>query len=512
MKKQHLFHLILPALAIAFILLAAFAPNPPAPPKCFHYQAVVRDSAGAVLANHAVSLRVSFAEDAQAAAVYAEKHDAVTDPFGVVVLRLGCGMALSGSFDALDWGAHDYWVKIEIDPDGGNDFLLLSESKLWAVPVALYSENTRDWVNVGDTVLFTQIENLGIGVTDPKYKLSVGGRAAFGSRIYPGLNGTEGNYSLVHFKNGTDIHGGILRASKGDDDTPNAPLSYQAQKHSFENGNIFISNIYPALHFENQNGKAQYWELSTDGEFYLYDPLISEYRLFFHPDGNVGIGKSPERKLDVAGQIQSKSSWPAFHWTREDGTAAFSMDLHPVGGELSIFDQINDGGVIRFQIRPNGPVWVGGNLDVNGTTRTKILEITGGDVAEARHTTAGQKLPAGSVVVFDETRAGKIRLTTQPYDKKVAGVISGAGQYFAGVCLLQEELARGAQPVAQVGTVEVLCIGPVAVGDLLTTSAVAGHAMAVADPVRSIGCTIGKAVTPLKAGERGLVEMQVEKH
>ena len=89
---------------------------------------------------------------------------------------------------------------------------------------------------------------------------------------------------------------------------------------------------------------------------------------------------------------------------------------------------------------------------------------------------------------------------------------SGAGKYFAGVCLLQEELARGAAPVAQVGSVEVWCVGPVEVGDLLTTSEVPGHAMAISDPLRGIGCTIGKAVTALKAGERGLVEMQVEKH
>jgi len=116
------------------------------------------------------------------------------------------------------------------------------------------------------------------------------------------------------------------------------------------------------------------------------------------------------------------------------------------------------------------------------------------------------------VVVFDETQQGKIRLTAKPYDKKVAGVISGAGKYFAGVCLLQEELSKGALPIAQVGTVEVLCVGPVEVGDMLTSSEVAGHAMAVTDPLRSIGCTIGKAVTSLKAGERGLVEMQVEKH
>jgi len=59
---------------------------------------------------------------------------------------------------------------------------------------------------------------------------------------------------------------------------------------------------------------------------------------------------------------------------------------------------------------------------------------------------------------------------------------------------------------------EVLCIGPVEVGDLLTNSEVSGHVMAVTDPLRGIGCTIGKATTSLKKGEKRLVEMQIEQH
>jgi hypothetical protein len=149
---------------------------------------------------------------------------------------------------------------------------------------------------------------------------------------------------------------------------------------------------------------------------------------------------------------------------------------------------------------------------IRGLTRTGVLEITGGDVAEARHSTTGEQLPKGSVVVFDANEKGKVRLTNKPYDRKVAGVISGAGKYYAGVTLLQEELQKGAMPVAQIGTVEVLTIGPVEVGDLLTTSEVEGYAKVANDAIRGIGCVIGKATTTLKEGERGLVEMQIEKH
>ena len=77
---------------------------------------------------------------------------------------------------------------------------------------------------------------------------------------------------------------------------------------------------------------------------------------------------------------------------------------------------------------------------------------------------------------------------------------------------MQEELQKGAMPIAQIGTVEVLTIGPVEVGDLLTTSEIEGYAKVATDAIRGIGCVIGKATTTLKEGERGLVEMQIEKH
>ena len=49
---------------------------------------------------------------------------------------------------------------------------------------------------------------------------------------------------------------------------------------------------------------------------------------------------------------------------------------------------------------------------------------------------------------------------------------------------------------------------PVAVGDLLTTSATPGHAMKVADRTKAVGAILGKALHPLERG-RGLVPILV---
>jgi len=47
--------------------------------------------------------------------------------------------------------------------------------------------------------------------------------------------------------------------------------------------------------------------------------------------------------------------------------------------------------------------------------------------------------------------------------------------------------------------------GAIEPGDLLTTSARPGHAMRVDDHARAVGAILGKAMSPLDDGERGLV-------
>jgi hypothetical protein len=58
-------------------------------------------------------------------------------------------------------------------------------------------------------------------------------------------------------------------------------------------------------------------------------------------------------------------------------------------------------------------------------------------------------------------------------------------------------------PVAIVGIVPAKVSaenGPVGVGDLLTTSRTAGHAMRCEDEVRCVGAIVGKALEPLADG------------
>jgi hypothetical protein len=106
---------------------------------------------------------------------------------------------------------------------------------------------------------------------------------------------------------------------------------------------------------------------------------------------------------------------------------------------------------------------------------------------------------------------GALRPSDKSYDRKVAGVISGAGDFRPGLILDRQRAAERRLPLALVG--KVYCkadatFGPIEVGDLLTTSPTPGHAMKASDPVKAFGAVIGKALRPLERGA-GLIPILI---
>jgi hypothetical protein len=110
-------------------------------------------------------------------------------------------------------------------------------------------------------------------------------------------------------------------------------------------------------------------------------------------------------------------------------------------------------------------------------------------------------------VVIDPEQPGKLKQAIEPYDKRVAGVISGAGGIYPGIMVTKEDKSKSSQYVALIGKVYALATtanGAIEPGDLLTTSNVPGHAMKATDKELWPGAVIGKAMSGLKEGE-GLV-------
>lgn len=153
--------------------------------------------------------------------------------------------------------------------------------------------------------------------------------------------------------------------------------------------------------------------------------------------------------------------------------------------------------------RFEGNVHVTGNLTSDGD-----IFLTNADFAED-FDIIGDAYDAGTVMVLSQN--GGLEGSTKAYDKKVAGILSGAGNYKPGIVLDHHTSKNGRQPLAMVGKayckVDADTI-PIEIGDLLTTSDVPGHAMKATDCAKAFGTVIGKALQPMDKG-KGLIAVLV---
>jgi len=146
-----------------------------------------------------------------------------------------------------------------------------------------------------------------------------------------------------------------------------------------------------------------------------------------------------------------------------------------------------------------------GDVEVTGDIKLKH-----GDCAEEFGVIDTAVAEPGTVMIVDD--AGTLRPSGREYDTCVAGIVSGAGSYQPALTL--DHRSDSVEPrcvIALMG--KVYCKvdadqGAIRVGDLLTTSSTAGHAMKAADKARAFGAVIGKALQPISSG-KGLIAVLV---
>ncbi|MBK5284061.1 MAG: tail fiber domain-containing protein [Bacteroidia bacterium] len=110
-------------------------------PQAINYQAVARNTAGNVLMNQTITVRLTVEQGSLGTPLYVEVDTATTNQFGLFTIKLGMQNAVSGTFSSIAWSTGDKWLKVEMDPNAGNSFANMGESQLLSVPYALYSAN-----------------------------------------------------------------------------------------------------------------------------------------------------------------------------------------------------------------------------------------------------------------------------------------------------------------------------------------------------------------------------------
>ena len=216
-------------------------------------------------------------------------------------------------------------------------------------------------------------------------------------------------------------------------------------------------------------------------------------RVRFTTDGKVGIGTPiPSAQLEVVGQHALQLVGYQPFMTLADSNAGYARTrIQNVNGEI-VFEPesfINGSNPNNFA-----------RLENNGTFSVKTLTIRGGADLSEPFAMSESRVQLGAVVVIDEKNPGKLRRSSTAYDKKVAGIVSGANGIQPGISMIQEDALEAGENVALTGRVYVnanLTGGRIAPGDLLTTSAVPGEAMKAGDHQRAQGAILGKAMTAL---------------
>jgi len=178
------------------------------------------------------------------------------------------------------------------------------------------------------------------------------------------------------------------------------------------------------------------------------------------------------------------------------GGAGFdgSLRINRASGSPSIVVSGRDGDIVlngddgRQTVRLSGRL---GDVILSGADAAEDFEIAMPDI----------DAPAGTVMVIDDS--GRLRQSSAAYDRRVAGVIAGAGAYRPGVILGRLPGQDHHRPIALVGRTYCRADAtgaPISIGDLLTSAETAGHAMRAANRSRSHGAVLGKALAPLRSG------------
>ena len=109
-------------------------------PQKMTYQAVVRNASNQLVTNTNVGVRVSVLQGSiNGASVYVETHSTNTNTNGLLTLEIGDGTTVQGTVGNIDWGNGPYFLKTEIDPNGGVNYSITSVQQLLSVPYALYA-------------------------------------------------------------------------------------------------------------------------------------------------------------------------------------------------------------------------------------------------------------------------------------------------------------------------------------------------------------------------------------
>ncbi len=400
-------------------------------PQKFNYQGLARNAQGEAMANQSMALKIGLLSAADSEVPdYEEIHQVKTNEFGLYTLEIGAGEAVTGTMASVRWETGNKYVRVAIDPQGGNNFDVVGTNQLLSVPYALYSDKAGMARKISNTirggqanyiskfdstgsssseiqsVLYDNGNNVGIGTTTPLAKIHIQASA----NSLPGVRiqniNPVGFGRFLFYNDSTNSYGTMTKYGTT---FPGQPFGL-AGLYPYANLWTFGNN---AIIPNDGSGRTLISSAGNVGICYVKN---GAFKLKFHADynsGNVGIGGNtiPRAKIHLnntdSTYINLMLSTNTTGHTPTDG-----LNIAVENKDASIINRENGSLIMgtlnteRMRVTVNGNVGIGTTtpstkLDVNGQIKIKGgnpapgLLLTAVDTNGTAVWTAGQPGPQG---------------------------------------------------------------------------------------------------------------------
>jgi len=178
-------------------------------PQGFNYQAVVRDTDGDIIADSPVGVQISIIKDAPDGTVeFVEEHTVSSNAYGLITLVVGSVNTVD--FANLNWAGNDYFIQIDIDVDGGTDYVEMGTSQLISVPYALHARTAEAAYNALTAVSAeSALTAVSAETAETAESVTDGSGSGLDADL---LDGQDGSYYL----NASNIDAGTLSTTRYD--------------------------------------------------------------------------------------------------------------------------------------------------------------------------------------------------------------------------------------------------------------------------------------------------------
>ncbi len=337
--------------------------------------------------------------------------------------------------------------------------------------------------NSSERMRIDSIGNVGIGTIAPTAKLHV---ISADDSVAPALSIRQDTNPLYGFDFALDTNvNGNLFINRVNNGTSSNAITFDRAS-----GNVGIGTTAPGYSLDVQ-ANAQ-WVARFKKTDATHGGIIVDAAAGYNPNVAMSVNgaikwymNSNTSNGDTLQFWEATGSNPRFTLTQA-GTVGIGTATPSSSYKLDVNGAINASGNINST----------GNITAAGSINAKYQDV-------AEWVESSQALPAGTVVVIDQTISNQVIASSHAYDTRVAGVISAQPGITLG------EKGDSKVLVATTGRVRVAVDAtraPIRIGDLLVTSDVPGVAMK-SEPImiggrqiHSPGTLIGKALEPLEKG------------